>query len=605
MRAEPTEQILPHYLAELAYLRTAGAAFAQRYPQVAGRLALDAAGSADPHVERLIESFAFLTARLRRLHDAQVPEIARSLLDVVQPGLVAPVPSMAIAEFAADPRQARSLSGLTVPAGTSLFAQAGEGVTVRWRTGMPVALWPVRIEAADLLPPMAVDAAAELGEAAVVLRLRLACQGNRHFGEFTPPSLRIFLGAPHGLGPRLHDLLVHRLDRLLVADPESGKVLRTMPVRSVHAVGLEPAEALLPQPAQVHDGCRLLQEYLAMPAKFLFVDVLGLAEGPGLGIGRAVDLLFALTASPPAGTRVDPTGFRLGCTPIVNLFRCVSEPIRLDLTRLEHRLEADSRRPRTVEIHSIEEVSATSGRGGKRAVHPYFSVTHEAAADPATAFWTARREPTAMPGAAGTDVVLTFVDEALAPAQPPAAALFARLLCTNRGLAEHVPAGVRLDAEVDAPIAAVTCVTRPTPQQPAATGGAQLWRLVSQLSLNHLSLAGGTAGLEALKEILRLHTGPGCEDASRQIAGLVGLEAQRAVRRVGSDAWRGFCRGLAITLEVDDDHFVGASPWLLGAVLNRFLALHAAANSFTELTVTSRQRGRITWPPQSGAALVL
>ena len=342
-----------------------------------------------------------------------------------------------------------------------------------------------------------------------------------------------------------------------------------------------------------------------MPAKFLFVDIADLADGVGLGSGRAVDLLFALTAAPGAGAKVDPLDFRLGCTPIVNLFRCVSEPIRLDLTKLEHRLEADGRRPRTVEIHSIEEVSTTSGAGVRKSVRPYFSVTHEDAAEPATAFWTARREPTVLPETRGTDVVLAFVDQSLAPARPPAAALFARLLCTNRGLAEHLPAGARLDAEVDAPVAAVTCVTRPTPQRPAIVGGAQLWRLVSQLSLNYLSLAGGTAGLEALKEILRLHAGSGDEDALRQIAGLIGLEACRAVRRVGADAWRGFCRGLSITLEVDDDHFVGASPWLLGAVLNRFLALHAAANSFTELTVSSRQRGRITWPPQSGAALVL
>lgn len=606
MRVEPTEELLPHYLGELAYLRGAGAAFARRYPQVAGRLALDGTGSADPHVERLIESFAFLTARLQRLHEAQSPEIARSVLEIVQPGLVAPVPSMAIAAFAPDPRQARSLGGLTVPAGTTVFAQADgrDGPVVRFRTGLPVALWPVGVESVDLLPPAALEAAADAGDVAGVLRLRLGCLGTRRFAEFCPSTLRLFLHGPRGTGASLHELLVHRLRSVVIADPVTGRPLRSLPAAWVRQVGLGADEALLPQPAHAHDGYRLLQEYFAFPEKFLFVDVLGLAEGAGLGPGRSVDLLFLLDAAPPQDLAVDADSVRLGCTPVVNLFRRVSEPIRLDLTRLEHRLEPDARSPRACEIHSIEAVAATAAGDGGRRVRPYFSVTHEDFERPDTAFWSARREPTVLPDAHGTDMVLTFVDQALVPAKPPGEALFAHLLCTSRGLAEQIPAGARLQTEIDAPLAGVVCLTRPTRQQPPVMGGEHLWHLVSQLSLNHLSLA-GSEGLEALKEVLRLHGGADGEDAGSQIAGIVGLGVRRIVRRIGADAWRGLCRGLEITLHVDEDRFVGASPWLLGAVLGRFLALHAAANSFTQLVVESRRRGRTAWPPQAGAAHIL
>ena len=604
MRIEPTEELLPHYLAELAYLREAGGAFARRYPQVAGRLALDASGSADPHVDRLIESFAFLTARLQRLHESQSPEIARSLLEIVQPGLVAPVPSMAVASFAPDPRQARSLSGLTVPAGATLFAHGDNGALVRMRTGLPVALWPVGVEAADLVPAIALEATADASDVAAVLRLRLVCLGNRQFAEFRPPMLRLFLHGSRATASGLHELLTHRLRSLMVADPQTGRALRTLPAAAVRPVGLEPDEALLPQPDHAHDGYRLLQEYFAFPEKFLFVDLHGLADGAGLGLGRVVDLLFLLEAPPAAEVTVSAGCFRLGCTPVVNLFSRTSEPIRLDFTRLEHRLEPDARDARACEIHSIEEVTAVSAGNASRRVRPYFSVTHEDLDRPGTAFWTARREPTTIPDGRGTDVLLTFVDQALTPARPPAEALFANLLCTNRGLAEQIPAGAHLDAEIDAPVAAVVCVTRPTPQQPPVMGGQHLWHLVSHLSLNHLSLA-GAKGLDALKEILRLYGGMHGDDAGAQIAGLTQLDARRAVRRVGVDAWRGFCHGFEITLQVDDDRFVGASPWLLGAVLSRFLALHAAANSFTQLVLISRRRGRTTWPPQAGAAHVL
>ena len=415
--------------------------------------------------------------------------------------------------------------------------------------GWPVGLWPIGVEAVERLPPGALEATADAGDIAAVLRLRLACLGNRQLAEFRPPMLRFFLHGPRGSGTGLYELLIHRLRSVMVADPETGRVLRVLPPGSVRQVGFDSDEALLPQPAHAHEGHRLLQEYFAFPEKFLFVDVAGLGDGPGLGVGRTVDLLFLLDAAPDDDLVVDRDSMRLGCTPMVNLFRRVSER-------------------------------------------------------PGRAFWSARGEPAVLPDAPARDVHLPFVDQALAPARPPAEALFANLLCTNRGLAEQIPAGARLQTEIDAPVAAVICLTRPTPQQPPVMGGAHLWHLVSQLSLNHLSLS-GAEGLEALKEILRLHGGTRGEDAGSQIAGLTGLDARRIVRRIGTDAWRGLCRGIEITLRVDEDRFVGASPWLLGAVLSRFLALHAAASSFTQLVVESRRRGRTSWPPQAGAAPVV
>jgi type VI secretion system protein ImpG len=442
MRADPAEALLPHYLAELAYLREAGAAFARRHPQVAARLELDPTGSADPHVERLIESFAFLTARLRRLHDAQSPEIARSLLEVLQPSLVQPVPSMAIAEFTVDPRQARSANGITVPAGTMLFAPASDGAVVRLRTAYPVPLWPLRLAEAELLAPGALDDGAAMPALAATLRLRLACLGGRRLAELALPSLRIFLHGPRGTGAALHELLAHRLLGVLVAEPGTGRVLRRLPAGAVRPLGLESHEALLPQPAHAHDGYRLLQEYFAFPEKFLFVELTGLGPG-GLGDGEAVDLLFLLSRPPPDTLALDAGCFRLGCTPIVNLFRKTSEPIRLDLARLEHPLEADAREARACEIHSIEAVTATAPGGASRPVRPFFSCTHEEIETAGTAFWTARREPTARPDGRGSDVLIAFVDEALVPTRPPGEALFADLLCTNRGLAERMPAGAR------------------------------------------------------------------------------------------------------------------------------------------------------------------
>src|SRR5271166_5295622 len=117
MQAESSADFLPHYLAELAYLRIAGSEFARRYPRVAAQLEISSDLSHDPQIRRLIESFAFLTARLQRGYDLQFPEIPEALLSTLYPQLVAPVPSMAVAAFVADPEQSRSLIGVTIPAG--------------------------------------------------------------------------------------------------------------------------------------------------------------------------------------------------------------------------------------------------------------------------------------------------------------------------------------------------------------------------------------------------------------------------------------------------------------------------------------------------------
>src|ERR1700722_16537541 len=186
MPSEGSDALLPHYLHELDYLHTAGQEFGRRYPRVAEALGLSNDGSTDPHVERLIESFAFLTARLQRTYDAEFPEIPTGLLGVLYPQLVAPIPSMSVANFIIDPTQSRAVAGITVPSGTKLFTTAsGHGsdeLTCRFRTGHPVTLWPIEIADARLEPRTLypfLDAHHRMRDVQSVLRLRLRCLGNR------------------------------------------------------------------------------------------------------------------------------------------------------------------------------------------------------------------------------------------------------------------------------------------------------------------------------------------------------------------------------------------------------------------------------------------
>lgn len=607
MSGDDRSDLLDYYQRELDYLRHEGAQFAARYPRVAARLDLSGAESPDPHVERLLESFAFLTARIQRTLDSDFPQIPAALLGVLYPHLVAPVPSMAVAQFLVDPDQARASTGFTLPDETPLFAEATDGLTCRFRTAYPVELWPIEVAEATIQAPAAFPFLDRRSDVGAVLRLTLRAQGKLTFADIAPRRLRLHLsGAAAGV---LYEAMLNEARGVALRPAGAPASLRELPAGCLRAVGFAPDEDVLPWPRHAHQGYRLIQEYFVFPEKYLFVDVEGLGDGTtaGLGDGKEVDLLILLGNPPRRSVTVDRSAFRLNCAPIVNLFRKTSEPVRLDQTQVEYRLPPDSYRERSTEIHSILKLSASSAfEDDSRVFQPFYSFDHDSQRADARAFWLARRQPTGRADLPGTDLMLSFLDLDFKPTRPPAQVVFAHTLCTNRGVAEQMPAGARMEIEVDAPLQGIVCLTKPTRQAAPPLGGQTLWRLVSHLSLNQLSLD-GEAGLAALREILRLYAVFDDATVTGQVAGLSGLSSGPVVRRIGGEAWRGFCRGTEIRLELDEERFVGSHPFLLASVLNRFFGLYAAVNSFTQLVLTSRQRNGIwkTWPPLAGDRPVL
>lgn len=597
MAADTREELVDLYLRELAYLRERGAEFATAYPKIAARLGIAGHQISDPHVERLIEAFAFLAARIQRGLDRDLPELTTALLGVLYPQYSSPVPAMAIAGFEVDPGEIKLTSGYTIDKHTALYAEAGGGTTCRFRTCYPVTLWPLKVASAELLAPELLDIPAGMRGVAAVLRIHLESTGPK-LSDLGVQRLRFYLSGGGLTVHRLYELLfAHALGAVIAAGPAIFKA-------SIRPIGFDADEDAIPYPPHAHRGYRLLQEYFAFPEKFLFFDV----ELTALPPKGEADLLIFLDQRPPASTVVQKDTFRLGCTPVANIFPRSTEPIRVDQRASEYRLVADIRRERVTEIHSILEVTATPvGEGERKIYEPFFSFTHRAEGDEPRAFWHARRVPTGRRDIPGTDVQLAFVDLDFTPRAPASEAVYARVLCTNRDLAEEMSAGVPLQIERGAPLSRGVCLTKPTPELPPPLGGQALWRLVSNLSLNHLSLAGGPESVDALREILRVYLFAESPEAHRQIAGIADMSSRIVTRRIGADASRGFCRGTEVTLTLNEEQFVGGSPILFASVLSRFLSLYAHVNAFTELVLKSETREEVwkRWPPMAGERALL
>lgn len=601
MRGDGWENLLEHYNRELTYLRKVGGEFAKRYPKIASRLELGSGPSADPHVERLIESFAFLTARIQRDIDAEFPEITSALLGVVYPQFLNPVPSMAVAQFNVDPERGKITTGYSIDKHTALFAETPEGLPCRFRTCYPVVLWPLSVTYAGFESTDQFNFLDTATRVATVLRVRIEVQQGS-LKELDLKQLRFYLSGDAAF--KLHELIFCNTASVALL-PEGAHRPIILPANSVTPVGFGSDEDVLPYPPHAHQAYGLLQEYFAFPEKFLFFDLHNLDRHAS---EKSFDIVFMLDAASRQRLLVDRESFRLGCTPISNLFRKTTEPIRLDQRQTEYDLVPDMRRERTTEIHSIQAVSLSSNPDDNtRVVEPFFSFHHEVETADHHAFWFATRQPVTRKDMTGTQMSIRLVDLDFQPGLPPAQTLFAHTLCTNRRLAEQLPAGARLQIEEAAPAAEIVCLTKPTQQLDPPLGTSTLWRLISHLSLNYLSLGGDAESLKALREILRLYSYLDDAVVNQQIMGIRDLACKNIVRRIGSDSWKGFCRGIEVNLVFDEELYVGGSAFLFASVLNRFFALYASVNSFTQLVIRSNHRDGIwkKWPPTIGEQTVL
>lgn len=607
------DELLPYYERELRFIRQMAAEFADKYPKVARRLLLEPDQCADPHVERLLEGFAFLTGRVHHKLDDEFPEITESLLDVLYPHYLRPVPSQAIAQFQLDPSQ--SVPAATrVPSGTVLHANTDEGTTCSFRTCYPVNLWPLRVTRASLSPVNRFAAPGMPADAAAVIRIGLECLGGLRLEQLPIDSVRFYLSGESAATHTLYEFLFLRTARItLRALPaRDGSAQAVIPPASLRPVGFTSNEGILPYSDRSFLGYRLLQEYFSFPEKFFFFDLVGLDRLPKTGFGNQFEILIYLNA--PAEPHrlvaleqsIDSTTFQLGCTPIVNLFELIAEPIRISQTKPEYRIIPDQHRQWSTEIYSVDRVASTTPYMEEPQIYePFYSNRHASGEGPQKHFWCAHRRPSFRKNDNGTEVYLSLVNLGFHPALPAEETLTLRVTCTNRDQASRLRfTGQPGELEpANVPLVRVSCLRKPTPTiRPPMRRGLQ-WRLISHLSLNHLSIV--EDGREALQEILRLYDFSDDATVRRQIDGIVGVSSRSAMSRVVSETGVAFCRGIEVTIEFDEEQYVGAGAFLLASVLERFLGLYSAVNSFSRLTARTRKGVLKQWPPLAGEQILL
>ncbi len=644
-------RLLYYFNRELQHLREVGGEFAKEFPKIAGRLGLDEFACVDPYVERLLEGFAFLAARVRLKLDAEFPRFTQSLLETVYPHYLAPTPSMLVAQFEPDLTNSALADGFLLPRDTVLRSIIGKGeqTACEYRTGHDVTLWPIRVAEAQFHSQDlgTLEVPQEFG-AKGGIRIRIQCMAGLVFSELKLDSLIFYLRGLDETPMRIYEqLFANTVGVVIQSSKRPVKWREVLPGRSgrahpeartddcagshatartraggessIRPVGFDDREALLPYGPRSFQGYRLLKEYFAFPQRYMFVELAGLTGAVQHCQDSELDIVILLKDSDPElEGRVDATTFALFCSPAVNLFRKRADRIHLSDHFSEFHVVPDRTRPLDFEVYEVLRVIGHGATADEEQEFlPFYSASDfDAQGGGAGAYYAVGRVPRTASARekqfgrratyAGSEVYLSLVDSKESPYRADLRQLEVVTRCTNRDMPLQMPVGVAaadFTMDVDAPVESVRCLSGPTSPRPSPAEGEVAWRAISHLALNYLSLADADEeeGASALRDILKLYGDNSDPQVRKQIDGVRRITTRPIIRRIGRPGPIAFARGLEVTLTLDEAAFEGTGVFLLGAVLDRFFENYVSINSFTETVVKTLQRGEvIRWPARTG-----
>ncbi|MCF1445207.1 type VI secretion system baseplate subunit TssF [Agrobacterium vitis] len=585
------ETFLERYNDELFALRRRAEKFARAFPKIAGRLRLSGDVADDPHVERIIQSFAYSAARVRQKLDDEFPELTDSLLETLYPHYLAPVPPMSIVQFAPG---ATLASMQLLPRHTDIVTEPVGGDPCQFRTTQDVEIVPMTVSNASLTGlPLDAPAAPFAGAAGVLrLSLRSTAPKQDSMAGLGVKRLTFFIASAWAQAAALFELLANHCIGMALARHSEDRNAVFLPAENLRPLGFAPEQAMLPTAPGSFAGYRLLTEFFTLPQKFLFLEVSGMDRWQG----DDVELYIYLDSSDARLERmISASDIVLNATPVINLFRQSSEPLTLDGSRTEYSLLPDSRRQTTREIYMVEQVRLSAASGEEQDARPFFGSSQRGANS--SVFWQAVRRFDEDDGSSDTQIA--FVDRNRGPLEPTGLTASVDTLCLNRDLASQLPFGgghphLQLVKRSES-VAEIKALLPPTPAIRIHEKLARQWRLVSHLLLNHLSLFDNDGS--ALKDILSLYALRDAPETRQLVEAISRVEAKHALARLGP----AMVPGTDVTIEFDPAMIDRAAAFIFGSIIDHFCGLYTSVNSFTRLTLTMRGQSEpiVRWPARA------
>ena len=608
------EVLLSYYNRELTYIRSLGAEFADQHPKIAGRIRLDKDIVEDPHVSRLIESFAFLTARIRHTLDDSFPELTEALMGVLYPDYHAPIPSMSIVNISL-------LKELTekcvVEQGTLIATESTPLGVCYYRVVDDTDIYPVHINKTQFVsqpyhaPALPQGYVKTTISNQAMMQITLKCEEGVTFSELSVPKLRFYINGQPQHTFKLYELLQTNVTGIALARHSSDPEAVFLPPSAISPCSLMKYCETIPVDGRTSVAHHLLTEYFTFPERFLFVELDGLAEYL-TGFDDEVNLYIYFGKSDQELVQgIGDASMLLGCVPVVNLFEQPIEGIPADQIGVEKKLCVDATHTKCADIHTINRVYARNSDGKCIDLKPFYGSHRNQGECHIDLYWNTRRESSQWHSGRishGTDTYISFVDADFNVISPESDWIInADVLCTNRDLPDKLPFGPDHPdfyfTEGGAGLR-IKCLTAPTSTIQPLLNEATRWQLITQLSLQHFT---GEDGLQVLKETLNLYNFRQAADTRALIDGIVGMETGVTTARIKQQGRAAICQGTEITLEFDEYYYSGNGLYLFVEILSEFFAQYCTINTFVQLNAKIKQRpGQILeWPARNGKQVLI
>lgn len=585
---------LKYYEQELTYIRKMASIFAEKHPKVASRLLLEPDKCEDPYTERLLESAAFINARLHQKIDDDLPEITEPLLQILFPHFIHPTPSMTIARFIPDMTTVPP-TGYNVSKGTLLYSTPVKGVTCRFTTACQMILWPLVVKSVHVQEP---KKTIPLVRHAIIIELE-PCH-NLKLDQVTCKNIRFYINGPLNNALRLYELLMNHTKLVEYRAGSKGAVGNiTRPgLQGIQPAGFSSDEAILPSTMQETFEDKVLYEYFSFPEKFLFFDVTGLDKIDGrdknmLQIWIYLDALVDIPLSPDT--------FSMHCVPLINLFPAIIDSVPVKQNETVYNVPTNSIGADTA-VHSIQTVSGSIPGSDDWEYSPLYSIGYHGRK---AVYYQMGRNRHAVHEGLGSDVTLSFFTLDMEPSVPEAEKIIIHALCFNKGassgLSHGKPDGDFSVAKQAIPLKRIECLLKPTKPHWPSVDEKNQWEYLSLLY--HCSLIFKKNDAGSFREMLLLYEDNRSPVARQMVNGIIGIHFEHTTARL--DQY--FQRGIRVTLQFDENSLEGVNVYLFASVLDRHLARYVSANSFSQLVVEMMPAGRLLrkFPPRKGARPIL
>ncbi|GAB3458471.1 type VI secretion system baseplate subunit TssF [Massilia terrae] len=590
------DELLRYFEEELGLFGAYAREFRDRFPKPAGELHIAGEVYEDPSVARLIQSVALMSARIRKRLDDDYPKFTESLLESLYPHFLRPLPSYSIAQVGTASELA------TLPRGTTLQSASVDHVVCQFRTVYDVALSPLSVTRAEYSSIVNAPRALRLPRGVtgcVSLTVESAAPGVEIAAG--PPALRLFVDGEASLRAAVIDALFMHGAAVFI-EPGPGVAWQQLPHSPLRLAGLAEADPMLPFPSRAHPAFRLLTEFFAYPDKFNFIDLDLAMLHPLLPARCQRFTLHVLLTGIPGDynearllATLAPKHLLAGCTPVINLFEKAGVPVQLSHTSADYTLLADAAHASAYEVYSVNQVRLLrEGAGGQVAdFRPLYAVRQDTPAGVPRNWWLIRRDDAIGAASPGHELRICLLDSAFRPSMTGGATLSTELTCTNRDLPSRLrydqPEG-DLRADGLATAAPIRLLRKPTPSYRFESGNRAHWRLVSQLALSYARLT--DAGLADFQQMLSLYDVTRSPASQRLIGGVTGLAHGLVRAWVKTLPASTLMPGIAIRMTVDEQAFAGSSLYVFAQVIDRYFAMNAQLNCFTQLTLVSAQTGQ-------------